>query len=80
MTRGVPSARGRPVVRPGRLTDGPGTGRVAIAGRLEHAEITRDDVAAVLAAVLTRPQTAGVAFDVVAGDEPVERALDALSG
>ena len=68
------------VVRPGRLTDEPGTGRVQIAGRLEHAEITRDDVAAVLAAVLARPQTAGRAFDVVAGDEPVERAVDALAG
>ena len=66
------------VVRPGRLTDEPGTGRVAIAGRLEHAEITRDDVAAVLAAVLARPQTAGRAFDVVGGDEPVERAVDGL--
>jgi uncharacterized protein YbjT (DUF2867 family) len=68
------------VVRPGRLTDEPGTGRVEIAGRLGHAEIARDDVAAVLAAVLARPQTAGLAFDVVAGDEPVERALDALTG
>jgi uncharacterized protein YbjT (DUF2867 family) len=68
------------VVRPGRLTDEPGTGRVQVAGRLEHAEIPRDDVAAVLAAVLARPQTAGRAFDVVAGDEPVERAVDALAG
>ena len=51
-----------------------------VAGRLEHAEITRDDVAAVLTAVLARPQSAGRAFDVVSGDEPIERAVDALAG
>jgi uncharacterized protein YbjT (DUF2867 family) len=42
------------IVRPGHLTDDPGTARVAVGERLEYADITRDDVAAVLVGVLGR--------------------------
>jgi len=64
------------IVRPGRLTDEPGTGRVAVdAG---YGEVTRDDVAAVLAACLDEPRTAGKAFNLVGGDVPVEEAIAAL--
>ena len=38
----------------------------------------RDDVAAVLAAVLAHEDTAGRTFELVAGEEPVERALGAF--
>src|SRR4051812_40715224 len=41
------------IVRPGRLTDDPGTGRVTLGHGLELADVPRDDVAAVLAALLT---------------------------
>jgi len=63
------------IVRPGRLTNDPGTGRVAIGESVGRAEVPRDDVAAVLAAVLARVDAAGLTFEVVAGDEPVEEAL-----
>jgi uncharacterized protein YbjT (DUF2867 family) len=53
------------IVRPGRLTDEPGTGLVRAAERLERGDITRDDVAAVLAGVLDEPRTIGRTFDVV---------------
>src|SRR5690349_3643854 len=43
------------IVRPGVLTNDPGTGRVAAGPNLERGEIPRDDVAAVLAAVLHEP-------------------------
>jgi uncharacterized protein YbjT (DUF2867 family) len=67
------------IVRPGRLTNDPGTGLVRIAESVGRAEVPRDDVAAVLAAVLAREDTAGLTFELVAGDEPVEQALAALA-
>src|SRR5215208_1907965 len=67
------------IVRPGRLTDAPGTGTVDAARALgRHGEITRDDTALVLAETLERPGLARVAFDVLEGPTPVEAALDAL--
>jgi nucleoside-diphosphate-sugar epimerase len=67
------------IVRPGRLTDAPGTGTVDAARALgRRGEITRDDTALVLAGVLERPGLARVAFDVLEGPTPVGIALDAL--
>ena len=66
------------VVRPGRLTDESGTGRVHVAERLPRGEIPRDDVARVLHAVLHEPSTVGEAFDLVSGDTPIDEALDRL--
>jgi uncharacterized protein YbjT (DUF2867 family) len=61
------------IVRPGPLTNDPGTGRVALdAGR---GEVTRDDVAAVLAAVIHEPGSIGRTFDLSGGDTPVDEAL-----
>ena len=54
------------IVRPGGLTDDPGTGQVTVAPELERGgQIPRDDVAAVLLAVLDAPNTIGKAFDLV---------------
>ena len=67
------------IVRPGRLTDDPGTGTVDAARALgRRGEITRDDTALVLAEVLERPGLARVGFDVLEGPTPVAAALDAL--
>jgi uncharacterized protein YbjT (DUF2867 family) len=61
------------IVRPGPLTNDPGTGRVALdAGR---GDVTRDDVAAVLAAVIHEPGTIGRTFDLSGGDTPIDEAL-----
>jgi nucleoside-diphosphate-sugar epimerase len=61
------------IVRPGPLTNDPGTGRVAVdAGR---GDVTRDDVAAVLAAVLHEPGTIGRTFDLSGGETPIGEAL-----
>jgi uncharacterized protein YbjT (DUF2867 family) len=61
------------IVRPGPLTNDPGTGRVALdAGR---GDVTRDDVAAVVAAVLDEPGTIGRTFDLSGGDTPISEAL-----
>ena len=65
------------VVRPGRLTDDPAGGRVQV-GQLSRGEVSRADVAAVLAQVLTTPGTIGHSFDLLAGDTPVAEALGAV--
>jgi uncharacterized protein YbjT (DUF2867 family) len=66
------------IVRPGRLTNEPGTGRVAVGERLERADVTRDDVAAVLVAALDEPRTVGRTFVLVNGDLPIAQALSQL--
>lgn len=63
------------IVRPGHLTDDPGTGRVTLGPKVPRGQIPRDDVAAVLAAVLNEPATAGLTFEVVSGDTPVDEAI-----
>ncbi|MBD2843772.1 SDR family oxidoreductase [Paenibacillus sp. IB182496] len=65
------------IVRPGGLENGPGTGRVQAAGRLDRGSIPRADVAAVLAAALREPRTVGQAFDLVSGETPIDEALGA---
>jgi uncharacterized protein YbjT (DUF2867 family) len=65
------------IVRPVSLTDDSGTGLVQIAERVQRGKIPRDDVAAVLAAVLHEPGTAGLAFEVTSGKTPVEEAVRA---
>jgi uncharacterized protein YbjT (DUF2867 family) len=63
------------VVRPGMLTDDPGTGRARIQEEPIRAEVPRDDVAAVLAAVVDESRAVGRVLYVVGGDEPIEDAL-----
>lgn len=76
------------VLRPGRLTDEAGTGRVRLtepadgagpAERPRTTEVTRDDVAAVLAALLDEPQTAGRTLELVGGETPVAKAVTAYA-
>jgi nucleoside-diphosphate-sugar epimerase len=66
------------VVRPTRLGDGPGAGRVEVGATVERREISRDDVAAVLAAVLSTPAAIGKKFEVTSGDTAVEEAVGRL--
>jgi uncharacterized protein YbjT (DUF2867 family) len=63
------------IVRPGRLTDGPGTGRVQLGDDVGSGEIPRDDVAAVLAAALHEPDTVGRTFELISGDTAIDDAL-----
>jgi uncharacterized protein YbjT (DUF2867 family) len=63
------------VLRPGRLTDGPGTGRVRLAAATGRGEVPRQDVAAVLVALLDAPDTAGLTLELVGGETPVQEAV-----
>ena len=67
------------IVRPGGLTDDPGTGMVEAAERLERSgQIPRDDVAATLLACLDDPSTIGKGFDLLSGETPIAEAIAAL--
>jgi uncharacterized protein YbjT (DUF2867 family) len=67
------------IVRPGSLTDDPGTGRVRISAELgNRGPVPRDDVAAVVAAVLTSGAAIGATFELFTGDTPIPEALAAL--
>lgn len=67
------------ILRPGRLTDDPATGRVALGPDVPRGTVTRADVAAVLAAVLDRPDTVGQQWNLVGGDVPLDEAVDAAA-
>ena len=64
------------ILRPGALTDQPGTGRVLLAPPpVERADVTRDDTAAVIVALLDTPTTAGRILELREGDTDI---LDAV--
>ncbi|MGD9530621.1 NAD(P)H-binding protein, partial [Pseudonocardia sp.] len=67
------------VVRPGTLTNEPGTGRVAAGLALEYGTVPRDDVAAFLAAVLPARAVNRTIVELTAGDTPVAEAVAALA-
>ena len=63
------------IVRPGRLIDDPGTGRVRIEAAPFRGRVPRDDVAAVLVELLHDDRLARRVFYVNSGREPIEQAL-----
>ncbi len=65
------------ILRPGRLTDDPGTGRVTLDHGVAYGDVPRDDVAAVLLEFLDAGKTDEV-VELVSGDTPVAEAVAAL--
>jgi uncharacterized protein YbjT (DUF2867 family) len=69
------------IVRPGGLTDDPGTGLINAVEQLppeRYGPIPRDDVAATLLACLDDQRTIGKAFDEVSGEVPIAEAVASL--
>jgi len=67
------------IVRPGSLTNDRAEGMVDLAERLgRRGSIPREDVAAVLVAVLDAPNTIGTTFEVLSGSTPIDEAVHAL--
>ena len=64
------------ILRPGSLTDDPATGRVALGPDVGRGEVTRADVAAVVAAVLDAPVSVGQQWDLVNGETEVPAAVE----
>lgn len=72
------SSLGWTIIEPGELTDDAGTGKVTLSeAALEEGAVTRDDVAAVVVAVLAEPRTAGHTYQLVNGPIPIATALKA---
>jgi nucleoside-diphosphate-sugar epimerase len=67
------------IVRPGPLTNDPGTGRVRLETEPFRDEVTRDDVAAVLAALIADPRLDRTVLYLSGGDVPIEQALSAVA-
>jgi len=65
------------VLRPGSLTDDPGTGRVTLAPHVDRGSVPRDDVAAVLVALLDAGAD-GAVLELVGGDVAITEAVSAL--
>lgn len=63
------------ILRPGRLTDDPATGQVALGPDVERGDVTRADVARVVTEVLDDPSTYGAQWNLVGGDTPVADAV-----
>jgi hypothetical protein len=66
------------VLRPGSLTNDPGTGQVLLADKTGRGSISRDDVALVLAGLCDTPAAIGRTLELIAGDTPVAEALASL--
>jgi nucleoside-diphosphate-sugar epimerase len=64
------------ILRPGRLTDDPGTGRVRIESAPFRGWIPRDDVAAVLAGLLHGDRFSRRVLYLNGGEHPIEQALE----
>lgn len=65
------------IVKPGRLTDEAGTGKVEI-GDLEKGTVTREDVASVITELIENPEIEDISFDLLNGDLPIEEAVARL--
>jgi uncharacterized protein YbjT (DUF2867 family) len=66
------------IVRPGALTNDPGTGLVTAATSTGRGSIPRTDVAEVIEQCLVRALAIGVQFELISGREPIDAALAAL--
>ncbi len=64
------------IIRPGTLTDDSATGEIMAAEKLDRGEITRADVAQTLVTALDMENTYGKTFEILAGDESIEDALE----
>jgi nucleoside-diphosphate-sugar epimerase len=68
------------ILRPGGLTDDPGTGEVRIDAEPFRGTVPRADVASVLARLLNDPRSVGRILYVNSGGQPIGAALDAALG
>jgi uncharacterized protein YbjT (DUF2867 family) len=66
------------IVRPVRLNDEPGTGRVLLGNEMGRGTISRADVAEIVATALADESSAGKVFEAKAGELPVVEALRRL--
>jgi uncharacterized protein YbjT (DUF2867 family) len=66
------------ILRPSSLKDAPGTGQVSLRLANFHTEITRDDLASTVVALLNAPEIRKKILEVTLGDQPIASAVSAL--
>lgn len=67
------------ILRPGTLSDAPGTGRVSAGPAIAYGDIPRADVAATLVALVENPEVRRTIIELTEGDRPVEEAITQLA-
>jgi uncharacterized protein YbjT (DUF2867 family) len=68
------------ILRPGALTEDPGTGNARIDSEPFRGRVSREDVASVLARLLPDPRSIGRVLYVNSGEQDIEQALDGVLG
>lgn len=68
------------ILRPSALTNEPGVGAVDLGLAKVHEEITRDDVADTLIALMSRPDVSRSILEVTGGSTPITEAVNSLAG
>lgn len=63
------------ILRPGTLTDNPGSGQVNLGHAIPYGEVSREDVASVIAELLKHPETAYSILELTEGDLTIEDAV-----
>jgi uncharacterized protein YbjT (DUF2867 family) len=66
------------ILRPGRLTNEPGTGLVRLGTHVPPGAVPRDDVAAVLLSLLDHPRTARLTLELTGGQARIHEAIGTL--
>lgn len=66
------------ILRPGSLTDDPGTEHVRLDEDVPPGTVPRDDVARVIVELLHEPRSAGLVLELVSGEVPLEAAVAAV--
>jgi len=66
------------IVRPGGLSNGPGSGQISLGRQVQGGQIPREDVARVVVACLSEPGSFGQTFEIVGGQTPVGEAVASL--
>jgi uncharacterized protein YbjT (DUF2867 family) len=76
----VASDRDWTIIRPGGLTDDPASGRVRIDADPYSGSVPRDDVASLLASLLSDSRSVGRVLYLSSGEQSIEQALDGVLG
>ncbi|AOO81941.1 SDR family oxidoreductase [Bosea vaviloviae] len=67
------------IVRPGTLSDGPGTGKVSADLAIPYGDVPRDDVAATLVQIIEQPTVSRIIIELTAGETPIGKAIERLA-
>jgi uncharacterized protein YbjT (DUF2867 family) len=68
------------ILRPGTLSDSPGTGKIRADVAIPYGSVPRDDVAATLVEIIERPEVNHVIIELTDGNTPIGEALTRIAG